>query len=96
MSQLSTDVDKFWDLIDVKLGCNVPKYIQNILLLNGFDKALSVKTITIDDIEYFQEYARNDMHKRIPKNADLSEYYGLFCETPKEFVFLRGHLRLLQ
>ncbi|KAJ6648966.1 hypothetical protein Bhyg_04198, partial [Pseudolycoriella hygida] len=31
------------------MGCNVPKHIQNILALNGYENAVSIKTITSED-----------------------------------------------
>ncbi|KAJ6642128.1 hypothetical protein Bhyg_07074, partial [Pseudolycoriella hygida] len=91
-----SDIEKFWDLLELKLGCSVPKYVQNILTLNGFDSVLSIKTITSDDIEYFRNYARSEMNRRIPMNANLNDYYGSYSDTPTEFEFLRGHIRLLE
>lgn len=96
MATSKPDFEKFWDLIENKFGCTVPKYLQNILALQGFDNALNIKTLKQDDYEFLQEYVRNDMNKRIPKDADLRDYYDTFHETPEEFVFLRGHLRLLE
>lgn len=96
MTHLSQGFEKFWDLIEVKLGCNVPIYVQNILALNGYENALSIKTLTSEDMEYLRNYARNDMHNRIPEGANLSDYYGPFSERPKEFEFLRGHLKLME
>lgn len=91
-----SDVNKFWEVIETKLGCNVPKYIQNILALNGYDTALSIRTITMEDVQYLENYARNDMKNRIPQDADQKDYYGSFVDNPKEFSFLRGHVKLLQ
>lgn len=94
MSQ--SDCEKFWDLIEVKFGCSVPRYVQNILALNGYDNALSVKTIGAEDMEYFQKYAREEMHKSVPQNADLRDYYGSFYKSKEDFVFLRGHVKLIE
>lgn len=71
----------------------MPKYIQNTVAFNGYDNAVSVKTITSEDIEYLQNYARNEMHKHVPQNVDLTEYYGSFSQSK---VFLRGHVKLLE
>lgn len=87
---------KFWEILEAKLGSNVPIYVQNILAFNGYENALSVGTLTSEDIVYLQNYARNEMHKRIPKDADLKEYYGYFSENPTEFEFLRGHVKFLE
>lgn len=89
-------LDKFWEIIETKMGCNVPYYIRNILALNGYENAVSICTIEPEDIDYLQEYARKEMHKRIPKDANLQDYYGFYAEKPAEFVFLRGHVKLLQ
>lgn len=96
MNESRSDLEKFWEVIESKFGCNVPIYVQNVLALNGYDNALSISTVTSGDIEYMQNYARDEMHKRIPKNSDLKNYYGYFWETPKEFQFLRGHIKLLE
>lgn len=92
----SQDCVKFWDLVENKFGCSVPKYVKNILALQGFDNALSIKTLSEGDFEFLEKYAKNDMSKRIPLNADLSDYYGTFSEAPQDFVFLLGHRRLLE
>lgn len=68
----------FRKLIELKMGCGVPLHIQNIFALNGFENAVSIKTITKDDFDTFTNFARNDMHKRIPEDSDLKEFYGSY------------------
>lgn len=95
MSQ-AEDVNKFCEFIESKFACSVPLYVQNILALNGYDSALSIRTLTGEDFEYPQHYARNKMIDRIPKDAECSDYYGPFHEKKDEFEFLRGHIKLLE
>lgn len=91
-----SDLEKFWNIIEVKMGCNVPKHIQNILALNGYENAVSIKTLTSEDFNQLQSFARSDMYKRIPENSDLKDYYGSFYSTPEEFIFLPGYIKLIE
>lgn len=90
-----SDINKFWEFMEAKCGCNVPKHLQNILALNGYENALSIKTLTSNDLKDLQEYARKDMAKRIPKDANMEDYYGCFVASPESFVFLPGYIRLI-
>lgn len=91
-----SDLDKFWNLIETKLGCNVPKHIQNILALNGYENAVSIKTLKSVDIQNLEKFVKEGMKSRIPKDAELSEYYGCFASSPVDFVFLPGYRKLLE
>lgn len=87
----------FWDLLESKFGCTVPTYIQNILSMNGYDNALSIKTITSEDITFFENFAKSEkMANMIPKDANLADFYGTFTTSTKDFCFLRGHVKLLE
>lgn len=86
----------FWELIQKKLGCSIPRYIVNILTLQGYDNALSLLEMNIDDICQLEEYARSDKFlKRIPKDATLKDYLGTFHDAQKEFELIPGHRKLL-
>lgn len=91
-----SDSESFWSLIESKLACSVPKHIQNILSLNGYESAVSIKTITYDDITELQEFAQTSMKSRIPAGANLEDFYGPFQDQPEGFRFLSGHKKLLQ
>lgn len=93
---METEVEKFWDIIENKLGCSVPKYLQNILALRGYENAHSIKTITQEDLSELQKYVRSDeMMERVPKDADFRDYFGVFHATPKKCYVLPGHMKLL-
>ncbi|KAJ6647617.1 hypothetical protein Bhyg_02840 [Pseudolycoriella hygida] len=85
------DLDKFWNVTEVKMGCNVPKHIQNILALNGYENAVSIKTITSEDMRSMQIFAQTTMKDRIPE-----DYYGSFGLTPDKFAFLPGYIKLIE
>lgn len=86
----------FWDFIEAKMGCNVPKYVKNIFYLNGYENAVSIKTLKSADIVELQTFAQNTMESRIPEDVDKSDYYGCFTMNTKEFMFLPGHIRLIE
>lgn len=91
------DSNKFWNIIENKMGCIVPKYIRNILRLRGFDDPVSISTITKDDIEAFKKFAKTIMKDMIPAGADPLEYYfhTAYAETPQTFEIAPGHVNLL-
>ncbi|KAJ6647511.1 hypothetical protein Bhyg_02734 [Pseudolycoriella hygida] len=90
------DIDKFWNVIEVKMGCNVPKHIQNIVALNGYENAVSIKTITSEDMRSMQIFAQTTMKDRIPEDSNLEDYYGSFGPTPDKFAFLPGYIKLIE
>lgn len=89
-------VYQFWNLIEAKMGCSVPKHIQHILAFNGYENAVSIKTITSADINMLETYAQTNMQGRIPPNAELTHFYGNFVKSPDKFVFLPGYVRLIE
>lgn len=92
------DSNKFWSIVEKKMGCIVPKYLRNILRLRGFDDSFSVSSITKDDIESFTQFAKTSMKNMIPDKADQLEYYfhSSYAETPENFEIAPVHLKLLQ
>lgn len=90
-----SDVERFWNVIEMKMGCNVPKHIQNILALNGYENAVSIKTLTPQDITELEVFARSGMESQIPEHANKLDYYGSYATKPKEFIFLPGYKRLI-
>lgn len=87
--------DNFWKLLESQMDCSVPLYIKNILRLRGFDNALSVRTLTVKDIDSLETFARTKMSKYIASGADLKDYYHIFSKEPESFEILPGHIRLL-
>lgn len=90
------DVDKFWNMVETKMGCTIPKYLQNLLAMRCYENAHSIKTNTLDDIQEMQKYIRStEMMERVPKNADSRDYFGVFWATPNKSYVLPGHLKLI-
>lgn len=92
------DSNKFWSVIETKMGCIVPNYVRNILRLRGFDDAVSVSKITKDDIEALKHFAKNSMNDMIPSNANRLDYYFLavYEKNPEAFEIAPGHVKLLE
>lgn len=88
--------NSFWDILQSKMGCIVPKYLVNLLLMRGYDSAFSVRRMTIADINGLSLYAKSDeMKESLPPNAKLENYYCVFSSKPDKFDILPGHVNLL-
>lgn len=91
----------FWqlvtDLIEREYSFKIPKYLVNLLNLQGYDNIFSVNQLDDDAINQLEVYARNErFRKQIPKEADLRDYFGIFYNDPAEFEILPGHKKLLR
>lgn len=87
--------NNFWEFIENKMGCTVPKHIQNIFALNGYENAVSIKTLTPADVNSLEKFAQEKMASRLPSIFVPSDYYGCFSD-PKEFVFLPVYVKLIE
>lgn len=83
--------------IEKKMNIFVPVYIKNILKCCGYDNCHTISTIVDADIEYFTDEVRKGSvnkfyHGKISEAAIMEG-----CATSVEnFVFSRGHIKLLQ
>lgn len=86
----------FWQIIELKMFCKIPTYLQNLLALRGFDNAVSIENFNDDDIIEMETYAKSaNIRKRIPEDAKLVDYFGTFYNDPADFEILPGHKKLL-
>lgn len=83
-----------WNAIEKITGI-IPKYLKNILELNGYDTPVVIQNITDEDILFFENFAKNEMENVIPPGADLADYYDRFSTNKENFQILRGHKKLL-
>lgn len=73
----------------------IPVYLVNILKCCGYDNCHTIATIVDADIEYFTDEVRK---------GGLNKFYGESAEalmqgcatSGENFVFMRGHVKLLQ
>lgn len=89
------NLNEFWKLIE-KSGFKVPRYLQNILKLRGYEDEKSIRTISDEDIQGFQTYATSKMKNFIPADADLRDYYNDYSTEPESFEIVPGHQQLLK
>lgn len=75
----------------------VPEYMKNILKCCGYDNCHTIATIVDADIEYFTDEVRNSTVHNFYHGKISAEAIMDGCATSvKNFVFSRGHVRLLQ
>lgn len=88
-------IENFWDLIERKISIIFPTYLRNILKLRGYDNAASVKTITSEDIEKFEIFAKTEMNNRLPEFSRPIDYFYIYI-GPDDFEILPGHKIILK
>lgn len=95
--------DQFWNFIENNMGCAVPKYVQLILRVRGYDNAASIGTLTSGDIQQLQDFFRAKFKKdagqhvnREDQNANSKDFFQPFRNDSDEFEILPGHVKLLE
>lgn len=53
------------------LWLQVPVYLRNLLILNGFDSAVSLRSFIEDDFFSLEKFTKEDLHKFIEKDQKL-------------------------
>lgn len=88
--------NEFWDNIESITDFVVPTYVRNILKLNGFDSAATVQLIDEDDLKQIDNFGKSGgIHRILPTNTDLSDFYGPFLNSKEDFHILQGHRKVL-
>ncbi|KAG4076937.1 hypothetical protein HA402_015924 [Bradysia odoriphaga] len=88
--------DDFWNLVEAQVRFTIPTYVKNLLRLRGYDNALSVKTLTDEDLKSLETFARTKMWMYIPPGANDKDYYHIFSSDPESFEILPGHVKMLK
>ncbi|KAG4077014.1 hypothetical protein HA402_016001 [Bradysia odoriphaga] len=91
-----TSGEAFWNLVEAQVRCTIPTYVKNLLRLRGYDNALSVKTLTDEDLKSLETFARTKMWMYIPPDANDKDYYHMFSIEPESFEILPGHVKMLK
>lgn len=73
----------------------IPKYIKNILELNGLDTIDTLATIDEKVIGELENFARTTMVSVIEEGENLKDYFNIFDKCPEKFLFVVGHKKLL-
>lgn len=83
--------------IEKKMMVVLPSYMKNILKCCGYDNCHTIATIEDADVEYFTDEVRKGSVKKFFHAKISAEGIMEGCATSVEnFVFIRGHVRLLQ
>lgn len=80
--------------IYVKNYISIPTYLQNLLIINGFDTNVSLCNISDEDITEMEEFARGVMRDYIEPD-EMKNFYGWFLDKKEKFQILEGHKKLL-
>lgn len=84
---MSKSKNDFWHSFETFIGMDIPNLLIEILSASGYDNALSVAEINIEEILIIE----NDVNKRLQYLLKDSDYYSN-CDV---FAFLPGHRKLL-
>lgn len=90
--------DQFWSAVERHIKCQVPMYIKNLLKSQGFDNALALKKLDEEDVNFLEVFAKSEDYRKvlaISDQSNLDDFYGSYCDRPKEFQILRGHRKML-
>lgn len=69
----------FWDFIESRMCCIVPRYLINLLAMQGYENAFSIRRLTMEDIGDLNKYAKSaEMKNRSEKNSQID--YRLVLE----------------
>lgn len=75
----------------------LPPYMKNILKCCGYDNCHTIATIEDADVEYITDEVRKGSVNKFYHGAENADAIMKGCATSVEnFVFSRGHVRLLQ
>lgn len=94
--KITDNENSFWEKIYIATGIVIKPSIKNILQFMSFDNALSFASITHDDIETMEKFAREEMGNYLDADSDPKDYYGIHFKNPSNFKFMQGERVLLQ
>lgn len=94
--KLTNKSDLFWDLIQVKMQCEVPIYLRNLLHLNGFSNVVSVKEMDDEDITELENFVKTEKLKSLlPERYNPTDYFGQYADA-SSFEIPRGTRKMLK
>lgn len=91
---------RLWSIIEIKLKTKfghdslIPKYIKNILNLNGFDNMCAFAKLDDEIINKLEIFARVEMIHVIDERVNPKDYFHIY--THRNFKFVIGHRILLK
>lgn len=88
--------NEFWDGVEQETGSKIPKYLKNVLIMNGYNNTFSLSKIDDDKIASIEAMVREDLSDLLPLDAVKKFYYGLYENKPEKFKVLSGHVILLK
>lgn len=96
-TQESGHFDDFWMMLNQKTGRTMPTYLKNALRMNGFDDCYSIQLITNDDIDFLENFIKNEVEIYIKSTDNKRDFYNEFHDKIHLFKIVRGHrMKLLE
>ncbi|XP_071446133.1 uncharacterized protein [Hetaerina americana] len=90
------NVADFWRGTEAALEIKIPKYLRNILKVNGCDNGLSMAEFDAStQVPVLEKFVREDMSHVIPLDCFKEDYYGVFERCPERFRIVDGHVNIL-
>lgn len=81
--------------VEKSLGIQVPIQLKKLLAINGYTNVKIIATITEEDLNEIENFARNDLPYLIDK-SEYNDYYGVFAKSTDTFKILNGHRKMLK
>lgn len=89
-NQNFNEMSDFWKIVEVNTGICLPTYLKNTLQCSGYNDASSIKSITPDDIDSLEKFAREDMQDYISEKDNKEDYYHVFHDKIDKFKIVKG------
>lgn len=87
----------FWGAIERGLNVIIPAYVKTIFNYQSLDNPLAIVILDADSIKSIEEFCRGSIYSSVrPRQANKSDYYGMYAVPPKEFKSTIGDENLIK
>lgn len=94
-TEQTDQAERFWAIILSDLGIEIPIHLKNLLKMEDFDNPLSLRNLSMDDIENLEHFGKTHMLKLLEPSHNRKDYFGSYYNTPEQFRISSGNKKLL-
>lgn len=87
--------ESIWQKIEKSLHIKMPPYLKELLIINGYDNAITLSKLDNNLILEIESFAKNILPSLI-SDDDSIKYYGIFSKDISKFTIVGGHRILLK
>lgn len=87
--------ESIWQKIEKSLYIKMPPYLKELLIINGYDNAITLSKLDNNLILEIESFAKNILPSLI-SDDDSNKYYGIFSKDISKFTIVGGHRILLK